>query len=120
MTHDRFLQAVEGYYGAYPRAIQKEMVAQYVKTTYGEDDLETLLRQLLMTYSSQYRHTPDIEVMERTKRAWNDEHIASKSIGAGKGDYLALSESGESYLTADERLSAWDDIRGAAAKGGAA
>lgn len=90
MKHEAFLSMLEGYYGSYPRPVLKESVARYI-ADFIEADLDVLMRELLLTYSGQYRHTPDIAVMEKAKQEINS-RSSTKRIGQKLDSSLLLED----------------------------
>ena len=79
MKTDDFLNTLEGYYGEYPRPLLREYISLYL-SEYTETELDVLLQELLLTYSGQYKHTPDIGIME-IKKAEINSRSALKKIG---------------------------------------
>ncbi len=63
MQINRFIKGIEGYYGAYSSGV-KPLVAKYL-TKYSEAQLDILFDRVLVGYSGQYKHTPDIAVFEK-------------------------------------------------------
>lgn len=98
MKHEAFLNLLEGYFGKYPRPALRDAVARYI-SDYIEADLDVLMKELLLTYSGQYRHTPDIAVMEKAKAEINS-RSSIKRIGL-KVDASKLLED-SSHLTSGE------------------
>lgn len=107
MTHESFVSMLEGYYGKYPRPAVRAAVLRYV-LEYAEGDLEQLAREVLLTYSGQYKHTPDIAVLERAKGEVNGRQV--KKIGRGASDMLALPELMDSEMTGEERVAALGEL----------
>ena len=107
MTHEYFVSMLEGYYGPYPRPAVREAVLRYVRE-YAQGDLELLAREVLLTYSGQYKHTPDIAVLEKAKHEVNDRHV--KKIGRGVSELLALPEAMDSEMTGEERMAAMREL----------
>lgn len=67
MTREQFLQLLEAYYGKYARPAQKAAVYQYLAQL-AESCLPTLYRRLLLEYSGQFHFTPDVAILEGTRR----------------------------------------------------
>jgi len=67
MTSEAFVKAVESYYGQYPRPAVRATVGKYLKD-WNEDQLDVMFRNLLLTYSGQYKHVPDVAVLENVRR----------------------------------------------------
>ena len=72
MTAISFVRAIEGYYGAYRKAGIRVLVAKYL-TKYSEDELDVLIDRVLLEYSGQYKHTPDIAIFQKTAQGINKE-----------------------------------------------
>lgn len=98
MTHESFVGMLEGYYGKYPRPVLRDSILRYVKD-YSPADLDVLMRELLLTYSGQYRHTPDIAVMEKAKGDINS-RSAIKQIGKKLPDTALIEDM--AHLTSGE------------------
>lgn len=113
MKREAFVSMLEGYYGAYPRPAVREAVALYLRD-YGEDDLDVLMREILLTYSGQYRHTPDIAVMEKARETWNARTL--KKIGGRSTCGLALPTTDDSEMTVEERKAAMAQLAAAMAR----
>ncbi len=64
MQINSFIKAVEGYYGAYAKSGIRSLVAKYL-AKYSEAQLEILWARVLLGYSGQYKHTPDIAIFEK-------------------------------------------------------
>jgi hypothetical protein len=111
MTHETFVKSLEGYYGSYPRPVLRRAVLDYVASEYTEAHLDVLYREIVLTYSGQYRHTPDIAVMEKAKAEVNS-RSALKQIGHGKEAWMRLPESTENEMTPEERASALGELAG--------
>ncbi len=71
MTHADFVNAIEGYYGEYPRETMKDMVMQYLLKYIDEDDLADLYASVLKNVSTQYRSVPDIAIFDDIIETWN-------------------------------------------------
>ena len=67
MTADAFIKAVEAYYGPYPREAVKRATARYL-TDFAPEQLDMIFRNLLLDFSGQYKHTPDIAVIEGVRK----------------------------------------------------
>lgn len=77
MTHGEFIEAIEGYYGEYPRDTMKRMVLQYLNTYIDESLLPDLYAAVLKQVSTQYRAVPDIAIFESISQDW----ISQRQIG---------------------------------------
>ena len=113
MKHEGFLAMIEGYYGAYPRPAVREAVARYLKD-FSDADLDVLMRELLLGYSGQYRHTPDIAVMEKARETWNGRTL--NKIGWRSTCGLALPDPDDSEMTVEERKAAMAQLAADMAK----
>ena len=85
MTPERFIARIESYYGKYPgepRDIRATVIS-YLRKRYKEDELESLLRAVTMTFSGEYKTVPDIAVFERAK-------IAEIQRPTKRGNYVPL------------------------------
>lgn len=98
MTHQAFVSMLEGYYGKYPRPVLRDSISRYL-VDYSPADLDVLMRELLLTYSGQYRHTPDIAVMEKAKEDINS-RSAIKRIGQKVPDAALIEDM--AHLTSGE------------------
>ena len=68
MTTQRFIEEVEHYYGPYERGATRKHVADYVSKTYSDRFLDRLFKRLLLEFSSQFKVTPDIAILEGVKK----------------------------------------------------
>ena len=70
MTHKNIIQSIEGYYGNYTQIIKK-VVYLYLQSTFAESNLDKIFNLVIKNYSSQYRHTPDVAVIEKIVNEYN-------------------------------------------------
>lgn len=71
MTVQDFLLHVKGYYGEYTPGV-KDVVTGYLTEIYNEADIETLWRHLVLTESTEYNRRPDVGVLERVRKSYNE------------------------------------------------
>jgi len=81
MKYDKFISAIELYYGNYDSNEKKEMVLEFIMKRFKESDLSDLFQKIVLSYSSQYKAPPDIAVIADTvsddieaqaMSAWNE------------------------------------------------
>ena len=70
MTYKEIIQSIEGYYGNY-KLIVKKVVYLYLESTFAEKDLDKIFNMVIKNYSGQYRHTPDVAVIEKIINEYN-------------------------------------------------
>jgi hypothetical protein len=75
MTAEQCVAMLEGYYGEYPRPLVRRLVGEYLQA-FTPMDTELLFRYVVATYSGQYRHTPDVAVLERAKEEINATRVS--------------------------------------------
>lgn len=79
MTASQFVTQVEEYYGKYENDFMRKMVQKYVSGM-DEQVLGVLLKQVMLSFSSQYGKVPDIAAIEKVLRDNKD------AIKAGSGE----------------------------------
>ncbi len=103
MTPERFIERIESYYGKYPGKPRdtRATVISYLRKRYKEDELESLLRAVTMTFSGEYKTVPDIAVFERAR-------VAEIARPSKRGTYLPFNEK----ITDDERVGVAKKVKG--------
>ena len=72
MTAEYFVATLVEYYGEY-RPIAHKVVLEYAKKQYTEEELDILLRRVILEYSGQYKYPPDVAILEGIKVVINGE-----------------------------------------------
>ncbi len=72
MTINKFLKMLESYYGKYERPLIRQIVEGYLGQ-FQESELEILNQRLILDYSTQYKCTPDVAILENIKKQINEE-----------------------------------------------
>jgi hypothetical protein len=63
----QFVRAIEAYYGPYERLLVKKTVLRYAEQ-FGQEKLQQIYHNLILEFSGQYRVTPDVAAIEKTRR----------------------------------------------------
>lgn len=74
MTVKEFVKRVQDYYGMYP-AGQKQAIAEYLETKKPKY-LDFLYGELIKTFSSKWKATPDIAIFEECRKGFLDDYKA--------------------------------------------
>ena len=67
MTHDQFLQRIEGYYGEYKHPATRGVVLTYIQKEYSKKRLDQLYAVLIYNYVGEYGLTPNVAVMQKLR-----------------------------------------------------
>lgn len=67
MTPEKFMTALETYYGEYANAAQKQIVIHYIRN-FDDNKIDEIFRKLLLTFSNVYKTPPSVSDIEKVTR----------------------------------------------------
>ena len=85
MTAAEAVKLIEDYYGKYPREMTRKVVLGYL-AEFPEEALDELIENLIRVYSGEYKHTPDVAILEKSKSAIRVRETPEEVLSRQKGE----------------------------------